>query len=145
MKYKFKLEALLKVRGFKEKTLKIELGKILQSVGLIEEKIAKAHLDINESYMAHDKLIGSSIAGRELQFFPFFIEGKNCDIDQCQAELAKLKEQFEQKMAEVKIARGETKVIENMKDRDFEKCKKEFNKKLNADLEELFIMKKKIS
>ena len=79
-KFKFKLDGLLKVREFKEKKIKIELGEILKEVGEVEGKIAFANKAIDETYEAQEAFMQDLSSGNMLQFFPVFIQGKKEDI-----------------------------------------------------------------
>ena len=63
-KFKFKLDALLKVREFKEKKIKIELGEILKEIGLVENKITAANIAIDESYQAQETVLADPASGR---------------------------------------------------------------------------------
>ena len=80
-KFKFKLDGLLKVREFKEKKVKIELGEILREINDVENKIALANQAISETYDAQEAFMAdSNSSGQMLQFFPLFIQGKKEDI-----------------------------------------------------------------
>ena len=75
-KFKFKLDGLLKVREFKEKQLKIELGEILKEINAVEAKVAEANVAIAETYDAQEAFMRDPSNGQMLQFFPLFIQGK---------------------------------------------------------------------
>ena len=79
-KFKFKLDGLLKVREFKEKKIKIELGEILKEINIVEEGIAAANAAITETYDAQEAFMRDPSNGQMLQFFPMFIQGKKEDI-----------------------------------------------------------------
>ena len=81
-KYKFKLASLLKIREFKEKKIKIELGKIVKAMDEIRDEIKKMNEDIDEAYEAQENLAGEVIQSRHIQFFPFFWGGKRDDRHQ---------------------------------------------------------------
>ena len=70
-KFQFKLNGLLKVREFKEKKIKIELGEVLKEITSVEEMIAKLHRDIDETYKAQEDLMKDPAAGKMIQFFPY--------------------------------------------------------------------------
>lgn len=140
-KFKFKLDGLLKVREFKEKQLKIELGEILKEINLVEEKIAEANRAIAETYDAQEAFMRDPSNGQMLQFFPLFIQGKKEDIKNKDNLLWSLKKKYDKKIAELATARGEVKVMENFKDKKKTEWSKEKNKKEQEAIEEILMMR----
>lgn len=140
-KFKFKLDGLLKVREFKEKQLKIELGEILKEINLVEEKIAEANRAIAETYDAQEACMREPSNGQMLQFFPLFIQGKKEDIKNKDNLLWSLRKKYDKKVAELATARGEVKVMENFKDKKKDEWSKEKNKKEQEAIEEILMMR----
>ena len=141
-KFKFKLDALLKVREFKEKKIKIELGEILKEIGLVENKITAANIAIDESYQAQETVLADPASGRMIQFFPYFIQGKKEDIKNQENLLWALKKKYENKIKELATARGEVKVMENFKEKKKGEWTKEKNKKETEAIEEIIMMRR---
>lgn len=140
-KFKFKLDGLLKVREFKEKQLKIELGEILKEINSVEEKIAEANRAIAETYDAQEAFMRDPSSGQMLQFFPLFIQGKKEDIKNKDNLLWSLRKKYDKKVAELATARGEVKVMENFKDKKKDEWSKEKNKKEQEAIEEILMMR----
>ncbi len=140
-KFKFKLDGLLKVREFKEKQLKIELGEILKEINSVEEKIAEANRAIAETYDAQEAFMRDPSNGQMLQFFPMFIQGKKEDIKNKDNLLWSLRKKYDKKVAELATARGEVKVMENFKDKKKDEWSKEKNKKEQEAIEEILMMR----
>jgi flagellar FliJ protein len=141
-KFKFKLDGLLKVREFKEKKIKIELGEILKEINDVEDKIAKANQAISDTYDAQETFMqDSTSSGQMLQFFPLFIQGKKEDIKNKENLLWALKKKYEKKMTELATARGEVKIMENFKDKKKDEWTKERNKKEQEAIEEILMMR----
>lgn len=141
-KFKFKLDGLLKLREFKEKRLKVELGQILQDIQSVKTKINGMNEHISETYQAQEKVIYDGANGNLLKFFPDFIQAKRDDIKNHENLIYALEKQYERKVQEMKIAMGETKVIENLKDKKKVEHKKKLDKKSMEDIEELLMMGK---
>ena len=141
-KFKFKLDALLKVREFKEKKIKIELGEILKEIGDVENKITEANKAIDETYEAQEAFMKDSSQGRMIQFFPYFIQGKKDDIKNKESLLWALKKKYDQKITELATARGEVKVMENFKEKKKGEYTKERNKKEMESIEEIIMMRR---
>lgn len=140
-KFHFKLNGLLKVREFKEKKIKIELGEILKEITRIENEIEKLHKDIDETYKAQEDLMKDPSAGKMIQFFPYFIQGKKEHIKVKENELYALRKKYERKVQELAEARGEVKVLENFKDKKKTEWRKEYDKKIQEDMEEFVMLR----
>lgn len=141
-KFKFKLDAVLKMREFKEKKIKIELGEILKEIGDVEEKIAAANKAIDETYSAQETFMADPAAGRMIQFFPYFIQGKKEEIKNKENLLWALKKKYDAKITELATARGEVKVMENFKDKKKGEWTKEYNKKQQENIDELLMIRR---
>ncbi len=141
-KFKFKLDGLLKVREFKEKKIKIELGEILREIGAVEEKIRLANIAITETYEAQEAFMSDPSTGQMLQFFPMFIQGKKEDIKNQDNLLWALKKKYDKKIVELAQARGEVKVMENFKEQKKTEWTKEKNKKEQEDIDEIIMMRR---
>lgn len=135
--FKFKLNGLLKVREFKERTLKVELGQILKQINGAEEEILKLKKDIQETYEAQETFMADPSAGEMIKFFPKFIETKNSAIDNQENLIYALKKKFDFKQKELATARGEVKVIENLKEKKQTEYKKKLEKKHQENVDEL--------
>ena len=141
-KFKFKLDALLKVREFKEQKIKIEMGQLLKEISAVEEKIALANKAISECYDAQDAILKDPTSGSMLQFFPYFVRGKKEEIKNNENLLYALKKKYANKISELAVARGEVKVMENFKEKKKDEWKKHKDKKEFETIEELIQMRK---
>lgn len=140
-KFKFKLDGLLKLREFKEKKIKTELGEILKEIGQVEEKIALANRAIDETYEAQEVFIQDPTAGRMIQFFPYFIQGKKDEIKNKENLLWALRKKYDLKIVELATARGQVKVMENFKEKKKTEWTKVKNKKEQEAIEEILMMR----
>jgi flagellar FliJ protein len=141
LKFKFKLDGLLKVREFKEKRIKIELAEILKEINAVEDKIAKIHIAIDETYEAQEKFVTDAAAGRMLQFFPMFIQGKKEDLKNQESLLWALKKKYAAKIEELARARGDVKILENFKEKKKTEHRHIAMKLEQAEIEENFMMR----
>lgn len=140
-KFKFKLDGLLKVREFKEKRIKIQLGEILKEIGEVEGNIALANKAIDETYEAQEAFMKDPSDGRMIQFFPYFIYGKKEDIKNKENLLWALKKKYDLKIIELAVARGQVKVMDNFKEKKLHEWTKERNKKEMETIEEILMMR----
>ncbi len=140
-KYKFKLEGLLKLRKFKEQQLKVELGQIVSEIQRVNNKILEYKGHIDEAYDGQEKVLQGETSGEMIKFFPYFVEAKNSAITYEVERLKGLQEQYEEKVIEMKTARGETKVIDKLKEKDKNIFKKDKAKKDFEKIEEMRILR----
>jgi flagellar FliJ protein len=136
-KFDFKLAALLKLREFKEKKVKVELGDIVKMMVEIRDQIEQTNKDIDEGYLSQEKVLSKTTNVRPIQFYAYFFEGKRNKIIELEKELKKLEVVYEEKRKELATARGEVKVIENLRDKQEILYQKKYEKKLQENLEEL--------
>lgn len=140
--FKFKLSGLLKLREFKESTIKSQLGEILREINRIESKIQEIEDSIDESYKSQEDFLAQPASGQMIKFFPYFIQGRKEDLVVQNNLLRGLRTQYEQKLIELKRARGDVKVLENMKDKKKSEYKKSTNKKREADIEDVLNLRR---
>ncbi|EQC44774.1 flagellar export protein FliJ [Bacteriovorax sp. Seq25_V] len=141
-KFKFKLDGLLKVREFKEKRIKLELGEILKEIEEAKATIAKAQQDIEECYEAQEAFVSEPAAGRMVQFFPQYIQSRRDEQKIQENILYSLNRKYQEKIKELAQAKGEVKVIDNLKDKQQLEFNKKREKKFQENIDELTIIKK---
>ncbi len=135
-KYKFKLEAVLKLRKLKEEKCKLEIGKIQSRVKELQGHIADNNAGIDDAYSAQESALEGGMSARELQFHPFFVSGKKANLDVIDGEMKMLEEQLAYHFRELSHLRGEVKLVQEMKNKDEQKYKKEVLKKDFETIEE---------
>ncbi|MAE59538.1 MAG: hypothetical protein CME69_11690 [Halobacteriovorax sp.] len=141
-KFKFKLDGLLKVREFKEKRIKVELGEILKDIEQTKANIDKAKLDIEECYKAQEAFLNEPAGASMVQFFPQFIEAKTEDYKAQENILYSLQRKYEEKRRELAEAKGDVKVIENLKEKNKTAFEKSTEKKRQEAIDELMQAKR---
>jgi flagellar FliJ protein len=139
-KFKFRLDGLKKLRQFREHQTKIEIGMLNKEIESVKMAISKCHSDLDESYESLHQVVKSGANGRELQFYSFFNQGKRANIDQLENELHNLKAKHEKKMEVLLERRGESKVIQQLKDKEEASYKKEIDKKQEQERQDLYLI-----
>ena len=141
-RFDFKLSGLLKLREFKEQKIKVELGEIVREIQRLKEENVQINQDIDEAYRSQEKLMEKLAPAQMLEFYPYFIKGKKEHIKYNETLLYTLSRKYDEKISELKKAMGDVKIIENLKQKQFDEYRYESEKKEQADLEELFLMKR---
>ena len=133
-KHKFKLEAVLKLRKLKEDKCKAEIGRLQKRMKELEDYKMENNKGIDQAYSTQENALESGMSGRELQFHPFFVSGKKANLKVIDGEMKMLEEQLIYRFKELSDLRGQVKIVEEMKEKDFQKYKKN---KLKKDFEKI--------
>jgi len=141
-RYKFKLSSLLKVREFKEKKIKIELGEIVKAMDGIRDDIKKINDDIDDAYSSQEKLAGEDVPASFIQFLPFFWGGKRDDLKMKDNLLHAYQKKYDELVKELTVAMGEVKVIEKIKEKDLAEYKKDSIREEVLNNEEMMMMRR---
>lgn len=137
-KYQFRLDPVLKLRKFKEETCRMELGQLLNELQRITGQLQYDQHQIEQYYKIQEGSLSQTggMTAAQIQTFPVLIAGKERNIELLKNALKKQEELVEEKKKELALLRGELKVIESMKEKDFNKYKKELNKEIDNKVEE---------
>jgi flagellar export protein FliJ len=139
-KFKFSLEGLRKLREFKEQKAKIELGLINKEINKVNENIDLLNEFISVGYQSQEEVLIDGAKGALLHFYPLYTEGLHAHIQRLKSDLEQLQLKQQAKIVELHGKMGEAKLINKLKDNEKEVHKKEFNKKMNQEREDLFII-----
>lgn len=143
--FKFKLDALLKLREFNEKKVKTEVGHVLRQISDIEDKIKEIDMSIQETYQAQEDVMRKPSDAHMLKFFPYYLKSRAEDRKVQEKLLEKCHEKYVELLEELKSARGEVKVLDNMKERKKNEFKKKKNKKETEDIEDILNLRRSMS
>lgn len=135
-KYQFRLEPVLKVRKFKEETCRMELGELLNELKRIDDQLAYDQEQIDNYYKIQEGALKTGMSASQLQAFPMLVAGKTKNIELLQNAKIRQERLVEEKKQELAVVRGELKLIESMKEKDFAKYRKEVNKEIDQKVEE---------
>ena len=135
-KYQFKLDAVLKLRKLKEENCRTELGFLNRELEIIVQKIASDKEEIGKYYQIQELALKTGATAGKLQTFPALVEAKEKSIQIFERKKKNHEEMITEKKEELAILRGELKVIENLKEKDFTEWKKAYNKEVDQKVEE---------
>lgn len=135
-KYKFKLEALLKMRKLEEEQCKMRIGRIQTKKSELLESIKRESEGIDEAYVSQEASIRQGASGLDLRFYPYFMQGKRAATKKLEEQVSQLDELLAEAYTMLKELRGNTKVLEEMKDKDKKAHKKKTDKEMHQKIEE---------
>lgn len=135
-RYAFRLEPVLKVRKLKEENCRMELGQMLMHLNKIEDQLVHDQTEINRYYQIQEGGLKNGMRASQLQAFPMLVAGKERNIELLKRDKVKQEQLVEAKKQELAMIRGELKVIENLKEKDYEIYRKALNKEIDQKVEE---------
>jgi flagellar protein FliJ len=135
-KYQFRLDPVLKVRKLKEENCRMELGQLITELNQIEDQLRYDETEIDNYFKLQENILQNGVKAGQLQAFPMLISGKGRNIELLNKALERQKKLIEEKKQELAILKGELKVIENLKEKDFAEYRKALNKEIDNRVEE---------
>jgi flagellar protein FliJ len=135
-RYTFRLEPVLKVRRLKEENCRMELGQLISELTRIENQLAHDRREIDNYYLIQENSMKSGIRGGQIQAFPMLVAAKDQNIQLLLRDKKKQEELIEAKKQELATLKGELKVIENLKEKDYNEYRKVLNKEMDQKVEE---------
>jgi flagellar protein FliJ len=135
-RYIFRLEPVLKVRRLKEENCRMELGQLLSQLSKIEDQLAHDRREIENYYKIQEASLITGIRGNQIQAFPMLVAAKERNIELLLRDKKNLEQLIEDKKRELTTLRGELKVIENLKEKDYNEFRKALNKENDQKVEE---------
>ncbi len=134
--YIFRLDPVLKVRKLKEETCRMELGKLITELDRINNQLSHDRKEIDNYFTIQEPALKSGVRGDLVQAFPMLVSGKERNIQLLTRDRKLQEEQIEIKKRELAVLRGELKVIENLKEKDYTEYRKAVNKETDQKVEE---------
>jgi flagellar FliJ protein len=135
-KYAFRLEAVLKLRKLKEENCRMELGQLILYLNKIEDQISHEKSEINKYYEIQEGALKNGAKGSQINAFPMLIGAKDQNINLLERDKKKQEELIADKKMELAQLRGDLKVMENLKEKDFQEYRKALNKEIDQKVEE---------
>jgi flagellar protein FliJ len=139
--FKFKLQAVLKMREFKEDQLKIELGKIVGEINVVKDAITQLNRNIDQAYEILERQRAGKGEANVYQFASHYMNAQRAAIKVKEKQKIVLEEAYKKKIRELETAMGEVKVMESIKDKRSMEYRKKYNKKLEEEIQEVAMMK----
>lgn len=135
-KYTFRLEPVLKLRKLKEENCRMELGHLISQLNRIEDQLSHDRNEIDNYYRIQEGSLKAGVTGQQVQAFPMLIAGKERNIQLLLDEKKKQLQLIEDKKLELAQLKGDLKVMENLKEKDFGEYRKALNKEIDQKVEE---------
>ena len=135
-RYAFRLEPVLKLRKLKEESCRTELGTLISGLNQIEGQLAHDRREIENYFKIQEASLKTGVRGDQIQAFPMLVSAKERNIQLLLRDKKRQEEMIEEKKRELATLRGELKVIENLKEKDYNEYRKALNKEIDQKVEE---------
>lgn len=135
-RYAFRLEPVLKLRKLKEETCRTELGGLISELTRIENQLQHDRGEIENYFKIQEASLKTGVRGDQIQAFPMLVAGKERNIQLLLRDKKIQEDKIEAKKQELAVLRGELKVIENLKEKDYTDYRKALNKEIDQKVEE---------
>ena len=116
-KFKFSLEGLLKLRKFKEESIKMEISLLQRELQKFKNDKAICQQDLELSYQSQEHSLKKGLNVYNLRFYPEFNDGKRAQIKQIESMILNCENRITEKLKEYASARGNVKVVEKIKEK----------------------------
>jgi flagellar protein FliJ len=135
--YQFRLEPVLKVRKLKEENCRMELGQLLHELNRIVDQIAHDKNEVENYYTIQEGALKSGgMRGGQLQAFPMLLAAKEKNLQLLNRAKIQQERLIEEKKVELAKLKGELKVMENLKNNDYQEYRKALGKEIDQKVEE---------
>ena len=114
----------------------MELGQLITELSRIENQLAHDRREIDNYYKIQENAMKNGIRGDQVQAFPMLVAAKERNIELLLRDKKKQEELIEAKKQELATLKGELKVIENLKEKDYNEYRKALNKEIDQKVEE---------
>ena len=114
----------------------MELGQLITELSRIENQLAHDRREIDNYYKIQESAMKNGIRGDQVQAFPMLVAAKERNIELLLRDKKKQEELIDAKKQELATLKGELKVIENLKEKDYNEYRKALNKEIDQKVEE---------
>lgn len=135
-RYQFRLDPVLKLRKLKEENCRMELGQLLTALNRLQDQLKHDREEIQNYYRIQEGALKGGMTAAQIQTFPMLVQGKERNIELLKRDIKRQEELIVEKKQELAKLRGDLKVIENLKEKDYEQYRKAVNKEIDQKVEE---------
>lgn len=114
----------------------MELGQLLSQLNRIEDQLKHDRNEIENYYKIQEGSLKTGVRAGQLQAFPMLIAGKDRNIELLLRDKTKHEALVAEKKQELAQLRGDLKVMENLKEKNYDEYRKAYNKEVDQKVEE---------
>lgn len=114
----------------------MELGQLLMELNRIDDQIVHDKNELDNYYKIQEGALKTGMSGSQLQAFPMLVAGKVRNIELLEQARKRQEEKVENKKQELAQVKGDLKVIDNLKQKDYDEYRKALNKEIDQKVEE---------
>lgn len=109
---------------------------MITELSKIDNQLAHDKKDIAGYYDVQEESLKLGMRASQLQAFPMMVSAKEANIKSLLKDKIVQEQKIIEKKQELAILRGELKVVENLKEKDYNDYRKDVNKEIDQKVEE---------
>ena len=141
-KFKYKLEPVLKLRNFEKKKVEIQLGQINKKILELENNIKQIKSQLDDAYYLLNNSENKKIENSYILYLPHLLKVKTKEKENLQAELNSNLSHRSEVIQKLNDATGRHKIFEKDKQRKEMSYKKDKQKKVEQEIQDLLLISK---
>ena len=114
----------------------MELGQLITELTKIDNQLTHDRKEISGYYDIQEESLKLGMRGAQLQAFPMLVSAKEANIQSLLKDKKNQEQKITEKKQELAFLRGELKVVENLKEKDYTDYRKIVNKEIDQKVEE---------
>ncbi len=114
----------------------MELGRLITDLAKLDNQLAHDRREIENYFKIQESALKNGVRGDQVQAFPMLVSAKEKNIQLLLRDKKNQEQLIEAKKQELAVIRGELKVIENLKEKDYNEYRKALNKEIDQKVEE---------
>jgi len=140
-KFTFRMQGVLNIKQFKQQLLKQDLAKLLENLYSEKGKLNMLMVNLRKANQKLRQHLVKDIGSINITFFNQYIEYLGKGIDEQKRKIAAMEEVIREKRNQIREAEKEKKVLEKLKDRQFNDYCKKIKVKLQKNSDETSIQR----
>lgn len=135
-RYQFRLDPVLKLRKLKEENCRMELGQLLMHLTKLQDQLQHDKNEIDNYYKIQEGALKNGMTAAQIQTFPMLVAGKEQNMKLLERDIRRQEQLVLEKKQELAQLKGDLKVMENLKEKDYDQYRKALNKEIDQKVEE---------
>ena len=135
-RYQFRLDPVLKLRKLKEENCRMELGQLLMHLNKLQDQLKHDKNEIDNYYKIQEGALKAGMTAAQIQTFPMLVAGKEQNMKLLERDIRRQEQLVLEKKQELAQLKGDLKVMENLKEKDYDQYRKALNKEIDQKVEE---------
>lgn len=114
----------------------MELGQLLMHLNKLQDQLQHDKNEIDNYYKIQEGALKGGMTAAQIQTFPMLVAGKEQNMKLLERDIRRQEQLVLEKKQELAQLKGDLKVMENLKEKDYDQYRKALNKEIDQKVEE---------